>query len=149
METNKPKLTMSPTHVENMPAAQTTPVLRTTTDVQHHNVLDSVSIEVDKRRPSDFSKVGRHDAKIVLGNQSGTKKTVAAICEVQKCHTTAALGVGVVLASGNVCEGQNKWDVFVKNEGYFLPATKINLDQNLEIVNEKIEGKKLVTHLML
>ena len=143
METTKTKRIMSTTHAEHTPVAQTKPVSRATNDVQHHNVLDSVSAEVRNRRLSDVSQLGCCDTKNVLDNQSGTKKTAAVCCDVQKNHTTPALGVDVMLASENVCDGQNKWGgVFVKNNTYFLLATTKNLDHLDKIGKAKNEEKK-------
>ena len=141
METTKTKLTMSTTHVENMSAAQTKLVSRATNNVQHHNVLDSVSAEVRNRRLSDVSQLGCCDTKNVLDNQSGTKKNAAAFCDVQKNHTTPALGVDVMLASENVCDGKNKW-----GGSCFQGKTPVNIAHqkgHLNIVQHIINHHKI------
>ena len=136
-----------------MSEAQTTPMMmRATIDVQQHNVLDSVSVEAGTRRLCGVSKLRRRYAKIVLDNQAGIKKAVAAFCDVPKYYSTPALGVDMMLASGNVCDGQSKSNVFVKNNGYILSATKINFDHHLNTIDKKAVtlvtglGKKILTH---
>lgn len=55
----------------------------------------------------------------------------------------------MMLASGNVCDGQSKSNVFVKNNGYILSATKINFDHHLNTIDKKAVtglGKKILTH---
>ena len=144
METTKSKLTMPTTHAEHTPVAQMKSVSRATNDVQHHNALDSVSVEVRNRRLSDVSQLGCHDAKNVLDNKPDTKKTAAAFCNVQKNHTTPALGVDVMLTSENVSDGQNKSGVFIKNDTYFLLATTKNFEEKMEF---QLATKKKQFHI--